>query len=81
LPVRLFGIRLEKIEKAIELNKTEITGKEIEKLKIQIAGLPQNSIVILDAKHELQRLDDENFWIKLSQDKIEFLKTFVPDSF
>jgi type I restriction enzyme R subunit len=81
LPVRLFGVRLDKIEKAIEINETEITKKEIEKLRKQIATLPQNSIVILDAKHELQRLDDENFWNHLSSDKIEFLKSVVKPLF
>lgn len=81
LPVRLFGVRLDKIEKAIELNKTEIVNNEIAKLRKQIATLPQNSIVILDAKHELQRLEDENFWTHLSSDKIEFLRTVVKPLF
>jgi type I restriction enzyme R subunit len=81
LPVRLFGVRLDKIEKAIELNETEITKNETEKLQQQIATLPQNSIVILDAKHELQRLDDANFWNNLSPDKIEFLNTVVKSLF
>jgi type I restriction enzyme R subunit len=81
LPVRLFGVRLDKIEKAIELNEIEITNKEIEKLRNQVATLPQNSIVILDAKHELQRLEDENFWTHLSNDKIEFLKAVVKPLF
>ena len=81
LPVRLFGIRLDKIEKAIELNETEITKNETEKLQQQIATLPQNSIIILDAKHELQRLDDANFWNHLSPDKIEFLNTVVKPLF
>jgi type I restriction enzyme, R subunit len=81
LPVRLFGLRLDKIEKAIELEETEITNNEIEKLRKQIETLPQNSIVILDAKHELQRLEDENFWNHLSNDKIEFLKSIVKPLF
>lgn len=77
LPVRLFGVRLDKIEKAIELNETEITEKEIKKLKQQIQELPQNSVVILDAQNSLQRLTDENFWNNLSTEKIEFLRTTV----
>ena len=81
LPVRLFGIRLDKIEKAQELNKTELVTKEITKLRKQIATLPQNSIVILEAKHELQRLNDENFWNNLTHDKIEFLKAVVKPLF
>lgn len=81
LPVRLFGVRIDKIEKAIELNEPEIAKNEIEKLRKQISTLPQNSIVILDAKHELQRLEDENFWNHLSADKIEFLKAVVKPLF
>lgn len=81
LPVRLFGVRIEKIEKAIELVRTEITEKEIQKLKLQIDNLPKNSVVIMEAKHEMQRLEDENFWNHLSGDKIEFLKTVIKPLF
>jgi type I restriction enzyme, R subunit len=81
LPVRLFGVRLEKIEKAIQLSQTETSNKEIANLKKQIEALPQNSVVILDAKNELQRLDDKNFWNHLSSDKIEFLRTVVKPLF
>ncbi|MBN8865825.1 MAG: DEAD/DEAH box helicase family protein [Sphingobacteriales bacterium] len=81
LPVRLFGVRLDKIEKAIELQKNETAAKEMGKLRKQITELPQNSVVILDAKNELQRLEDENFWTHLSPDKIEFLRTVVKPLF
>ena len=81
LPVRLFGLRLEKIEKAIELNLNEIAEKETFKLKLQIATLPQNSVVIMEARHELQRLEDENFWIHLNEEKLEFLKSVVKPLF
>jgi len=81
LPVRLFGVRLEKIEKAIELNFGKIVGKETQKLIIQIATLPHNSVVIMEAKHELQRLGDENFWNLLSVDKLEFLRAVVKPLF
>lgn len=81
LPVRLFGVRLDKIEKAIELSETEIVSNEIIKLRKQIDTLPQNSIVILDAKHELQRVEDDNFWTLLTSDKIEFLKGAVKPLF
>jgi len=81
LPVRLFGVRLDKIEKAIEINESEISKNEIQKLKVQIASLPQNSVVILDAKNELQRLEDANFWNNITSDKIEFLRTTVKPLF
>lgn len=81
LPVRLFGLRLEKINEAQTRNETSIAEKEIQKLKKQIETLPQNSVVIMEAKHFLQRLEDENFWNKLSQDKIEFLEGVVKPLF
>ena len=77
LPVRLFGVRLQKIEEAQTQNRTDIVEKEIQKIKTQVSGLPKNSVVIMEAKHELQRLEDENFWTKLTTDKIEFLDAVV----
>lgn len=77
LPVRLFGLRLDKIEKAIQVNETEITSREIAKLRKQIEELPQKSVVVMDAKNDLQRLEDENFWNYLSTEKIEFLRALV----
>lgn len=77
LPVRLFGLRLDKIEKANQVNETEMASREIEKLRKQIEELPQNSVVVMDAKNELQRLDDGNFWNHLSTEKIEFLRAVV----
>jgi type I restriction enzyme R subunit len=81
LPVRLFGVRLDKTEEALTQGKNSIAEKEIEQLKKQITSLPTNSVVILEAKHELQRLDDSNFWNNLSHDKLEFLKSVVKPLF
>lgn len=81
LPVRLFGLRLEKIEKAIELNLAETAKKETQKLKAQMTTLPKNSVVIMEARHELQRLEEMNFWNNLTIEKLEFLKTVVKPLF
>lgn len=77
LPVRLFGVRLEKIEEAQNQNRLDIVQNEVLKIRKQIELLPQNSVVLMEAKHELQRIEDENFWNHLSHDKIEFLKNVV----
>ncbi len=81
LPVRLFGVRLDKVETAITKGESVIAEKETGKLRKQIAALPQNSVVVLDARHELQRLDDDNFWNNLTPDKIEFLQGVVKPLF
>jgi type I restriction enzyme R subunit len=77
LPVRLFGLRLDKIEKSIQIGQSEITNREIKKLRKQIEELPQNSVVVMDSKNDLQRLEDENFWNLLTNEKIEFLRAVV----
>ncbi|PVD51930.1 restriction endonuclease subunit R [Terrimonas sp.] len=77
LPVRLFGIRLEKIEEAQTQSNSEIVNKEVQKIRKQVESLPKNSVVIMEAKHELQRLEDDNFWNNLTSDKMEFLEAVV----
>jgi type I restriction enzyme R subunit len=85
IPVKLFGLRLEKLEKALELGESAIVASEIEKLKKQITTLPQNSIVILDAKSALERTNDPNFWNQLSShsenEALVFLKDVVKPLF
>lgn len=77
LPVRLFGVRLEKIKEAQAQSNTEILNREVQKIRKQVESLPKNSVVIMEAKHELQRLEDENFWSNLTADKMEFLEAVV----
>jgi type I restriction enzyme R subunit len=81
LPVRFVAIRLDKIEKAIDLGNDDIALKEIEKLKVQIHELPKNSVVIMDAQADLETLEDDNFWNRLTHDKIEFLRTTIKPLF
>jgi type I restriction enzyme R subunit len=81
LPVRLFGIRLDKIETALHLAKEDITQKEIENLRRQIDQLPKSSVVIKEAAVLLNRLAEENFWTHLDRDKREFLRTQIKPLF
>jgi type I restriction enzyme R subunit len=74
LPVRLVGLRLDKIEKAIDLAQAQIAEREIAKLRRQINQLPQSSVVIKEAAAALARIDDENFWITLNHQRLEFLR-------
>uniref|UniRef100_UPI003F70A0AE type I restriction endonuclease subunit R n=1 Tax=Dyadobacter sp. TaxID=1914288 RepID=UPI003F70A0AE len=77
LPVRLFGVRLDKIEKAQEIGENAIAEKEIDKLKKQIALLPANSVVILDARKDLHQLEGKHFWNDLTANKIDFLRVSI----
>lgn len=73
IPVRMFETRLQKLNIIESLNNPELFSNTIEKLKSDIAKLPQNNVVILDAKSKLEKLND-SFWQKLNDDKKLFLE-------
>ncbi len=81
LPVRLVGLRIEKIETCIELGLTEIVVSEVNKLRHQISQLPQNSVVIKEASAPLAKTNEENFWINLNNQKLEFLRSDIKPLF
>jgi type I restriction enzyme R subunit len=81
LPVRLVGLRLDKIEKAIDSGQHEIAEREINKLRLQLSTLPQNSVVIREAAAALARLEEDNFWISINHQKLEFLRAEIKPLF
>jgi type I restriction enzyme R subunit len=81
LPVRLVGLRLDKIEKANDSDHADIAAREIAKLRLQIAALPKESVVIKEAAAALARLEDENFWISPSHERLEFLRAEIKPLF
>lgn len=81
LPVRFAGIRLDKIEKAVDLGETDIVKKEIAKFRAQTEDLPKNSVIIQDASSDLQIISDDNFWVSLTHEKIEYLRSAVKPLF
>jgi type I restriction enzyme R subunit len=81
LPIRLVGLRLDKIEQAIDRNQPAIAEREIVKLRKQINDLPSASVVIKDAAPALARLNDDNFWVNLTHEKIEFLRNEIKPLF
>jgi len=81
LPVRLVGLRLDKIEKANDIGHNDIAEREIVKLRKQIDELPQSSVVIKEAATALHRLEEENFWIAVTHQKLEFLRIEIKPLF
>jgi len=81
LPVRLVGLRLDKIEKAIDLAQAQIAEREMAKLRRQISRLPQSSVIIKEAAAALARLEKENFWVTLNHQRLEFLRREIKPLF
>lgn len=81
LPIILFGLRLDKIEKAIQKNLTSVITNEINKARKQISELPRNSVVVLDAKTDLVKVLEDSFWEKIDPDKLQFLHSKIKPLF
>ena len=81
LPIKLVGLKLDKIEKASDIGETEIAEREVIKLRELINALPKNSVVINEASASLSKIDDNNFWVKLSHEKLEYLRTEIKPLF
>jgi len=81
LPVRLVGLRIDKIEIANERAHHDITEREISKLRLQISALPKVSIVIKEASAHLAKLEEENFWVHLTPEKLEYLRAEIKPLF
>lgn len=81
LPVRYFGIRLDKVALALQLGESKIIEKEAQRLREQIDELPKDSVIILEAQKELAPLLDDNYWLKITSEKVDFLRSFVKPLF
>jgi len=79
LPIKLCEIRINKIEYTLKTTPT-IAQKEINRLRVECNNLPLGSIVIRDAKNELEKLTDE-FWDSLDEQKIYFLHNKIEPLF
>lgn len=73
IPVRLFETRLEKLLVVQSLRNDQLEKATIQKLKEDIKKLPENNVVILDAKSTIEALD-EQFWSRLNEDKMDVLQ-------
>lgn len=73
IPVRLFETKLEKLNIGESQQNDRLVSKMILSLRRDIAKLPPNNVVILDAKTKLDLLND-SFWQRLTEDKKLYLE-------
>ncbi|HEY4964537.1 MAG TPA: DEAD/DEAH box helicase family protein [Candidatus Saccharimonadales bacterium] len=73
IPVRLFEVKLQKLNIAETEQESDIVKSTVQKLREDISKLPQNNVVVLDANSKLEKLDD-TFWQKLTEDKKLYLE-------
>lgn len=81
LPVRFAGLRIDKIELALELDEMDIALKEIELLRTQLKNLPKDSVVIQDAQTPLLKAMKADFWENLDAKSFDFLREIITPLF
>lgn len=81
LPVRLFGLYIDKLAIALDLGEADLTDQTIAKIKINIRVLPAQSIVIRDAQQELEQVKNELFFEQITEEKIAFLRNHIQPLF
>ena len=81
LPVRLVGVRIDKIEAAQAHGHNVIAEKEIVALRAQIAALPEKSVIVTEARANLARCEGEALWMPLTSDGLAFLRHAIQPLF
>ncbi|MCW3094719.1 MAG: type restriction enzyme EcoKI subunit [Chthonomonadaceae bacterium] len=81
LPVRLVGIRIDKIEAAQALDYSSIADKEIAALRTQIAALPVKSVTVMEARAHLIPCEADAFWQPLTASDIALLRHAIQPLF
>ena len=77
LPVRLFEARINKLFVSQKKKEAAIVQKIINTIRKNIKELPKNSIVILDNQEYLEKVTDNNFWIKITDEKLDYLRMYI----
>jgi len=77
LPVRLFEARLNKFEAALRAKDDIVANKAKAKIMQDIKALPENNVIVLDGKRHVDYVLKENFWLAISEDKLEYLRLNV----
>ena len=77
LPVRLFESRLNKLYVSQQKQNESVKAKTIGKIRVNISVLPKNSVIILDNQEHIEKVSDDNFWINITYEKLEYLRMHI----
>ncbi len=77
LPVRLFRSRLQKLAAAISAGNADVVERVKRDLRADLADLPANNVVVLEAAAVLAEVRLDRFWVDLGDREIAHLKVSV----
>lgn len=77
LPVRLFEERLNELEAAIHHDKETVKEIVINHLREDLQSLPGNSVIVLEAKGDLDPVMEDEYWRRMDDGKIDDLRRVI----
>jgi len=77
ITVRLFQSKLKKLQVARQIQNQPIVESTINTLRDDINALPDNNVVVLENRTNIENVKDDSFWSLLSDDKLEYLRTTI----
>lgn len=81
MPERLFRARLDKVESALALKRNDIVTDSIRGLRLDIAALPSNNVVVLENRRHLEKTRPDDYWDSLDWEGIQFLRATISPIF
>ncbi len=76
LPVRLFRARLDQLAAALAF-KSPVSGGVAKRLRADLAALPAQNVVVMEAQAQLARARSDAFWVKLDEASIAYLRDTI----
>ena len=77
LPVRLFLARIDKLEAAVTAARADVTATVKADLRQDLATLPRNNVVVMEAKAELAEVEHDEFWTSIDTDTLGYLRSTI----
>lgn len=77
LPVRLFVVRLDRLEAALAVGDVDAQAAAVAGIQSDLGELPANNVVVLENRAVLERIAAPAFWLELSAEDVGYLRTVV----
>ena len=77
LPVRLFEARLDELAAAVDVQNNEVLEIAVHALRKEVDELPANSVIVLDAQSDLEKVKTDEYWKNIDPFKIEDLRRII----
>ena len=77
MPVRLFRARLDQLEVALAGKAEAAVSAVTTDLRRDLAGLPENNVVVLEREADLALVREDAWWARLGRDQLGFLRRTI----